>query len=151
MTFEERIHREIPISKYMQVRVVSAKADRFELAAPLEPNRNHEGTAFGGSVSSLALLSCWSLVTQTLDQVPGRFDYVVVQDSTMDYVTPISAEFSATSSYSSSVARFLTTLKKHGRARVQLSAEIVCQGIVCATLSARFVAQLKRDENPLVT
>lgn len=144
MGFEERIHREIPISKYMQVRVVSAEADRFELAAPLAPNKNHEGTAFGGSVSSLALLSCWSLVTITLEQIPGEFDYVVVQDSTMDYVTPISADFSSVATFNSSPERFLTTLKKHGRARIQLAADVICQDSVCATLSARFVAQLKR-------
>lgn len=127
----------------MQVRVVSGAADRVELGAPLEPNINHEGTAFGGSVSSLALLSCWALVNLILAEVPGlEFDYVVVQDSAMDYATPIAADFSSVATATSSVERFKTTLTKHGRARLSLAADVLCQGRVCATLNARFVAQI---------
>ena len=73
-----------------------------------------------------------------------RFDYVVVQDSSMDYVTPIAADFSAVASATSSVERFKTTLTKHGRARLSLAAEVFCEDRVCAALSARFVAQVSR-------
>ena len=50
----------------MQVAVVSAAADAVTLSAPLAPNINHRSTAFGGSVSTLAILSAWSLVNLRL-------------------------------------------------------------------------------------
>ena len=145
MSFLERIQNEIPISKAMDVSVVSLSETRAELAAPLKPNINHEGTAFGGSVSSLALLASWSLVTTVLDGVEGRFDYVVVQDSSVEFLRPISSDFSAVATFSASVDDFLKTLLKHARARVSVGAEVVCGGVVCARLSARFVAQLAKD------
>ncbi len=145
MTLEERIHLEIPMSRYMQVSVVSGNSQCVELRVPLAPNVNHEGTAFGGSVSSLALLSCWSLMNLILEELPDfKFDYVVVQDSTMDYVTPIETDFSSVATPVASVERFKTTLTKHGRARLSMAAEVFSSNQVCATLSARFVAQRSR-------
>ncbi|WP_436054037.1 YiiD C-terminal domain-containing protein [Phenylobacterium sp. LjRoot225] len=49
------------MSKAMQVEVIAAKTDATILRAPLEPNINHRETAFGGSVSALAILSDASL------------------------------------------------------------------------------------------
>jgi thioesterase domain-containing protein len=142
---EERVYREIPMSRYMQVRVVSAALDQVKVAAPLAPNMNHEGTAFGGSVSSLALLSCWTLVNLNLETLPDlSFDYVVVQDSRIDFVRPIDSDFFAVASAETAdgLHKFLETLKKHARARVSLKAEVSSASGLCAMLEARFVAQV---------
>ncbi len=48
------LHTHIPLSKAMEVEVVQATPDIIELRAPLAPNINHRGTAFGGSISTLA-------------------------------------------------------------------------------------------------
>ena len=142
MSFQDRLYREIPISKAMQVSISSLTPEHAELTAPLAPNINHEGTAFGGSVSSLALLASWSLVTSVLDTIEGPFDYVVVQDSAMDFVKPVTADFMSRATFGSPVERFTETLAKHGRARVEVVAEVRCHGVVCASMKARFVAKL---------
>jgi len=59
---ERYLHRNIPLSAAMGVRVRSATPRRVELEAPLAPNINHQSTVFGGSASALAMLSAWTLV-----------------------------------------------------------------------------------------
>ncbi len=67
---EEYLSRHIPLSDALQVEVAVALPDRILLKAPLAPNSNHRGTAFGGSIYALALLAGWSWL------------YVTFRDST---------------------------------------------------------------------
>ena len=46
----------------MQVRVIEVTKDLVILAAPIKPNINHRSTVFGGSASTLAILSAWTLI-----------------------------------------------------------------------------------------
>ncbi len=54
---ESYLHREIPITAAMGIRVESYNEKELVLTAPLEPNHNHLGTAFGGSLSAIATLA----------------------------------------------------------------------------------------------
>lgn len=140
MDLSARLARDIPISNALGVTVVSVSPTEVILRAPLAPNINHEGTVFGGSIHSVALLACWSLATLALQSC--EVDYVVVQDSSITYSRPIASDFTARASASrEDLARFETTLRKHGRARISMTCEIENGS---ATLEARFVAQVKK-------
>jgi len=54
---QERIDQEIPLAKHIGIVVESADDTTVVLRAPLAPNGNHKGTAFGGSLYSVAVLS----------------------------------------------------------------------------------------------
>jgi thioesterase domain-containing protein len=147
--FKARIYKEIPLSKAMQIEVLEASTDQVVVRAPLAPNINHKQTAFGGSVHSLGLLSCWALVTATSTLVEAEgmaADYIVVQDSKIDYQKPIAVDFSSRTRWPSEKERekFLMTLRKRGRARATLRSEIFTGDGVCAILEARFVAQVTK-------
>ena len=60
------IDREIILAKHMGVVVESADDTSMVLRAPLAPNANHKGTAFGGSLYSIAVLTGWAWVTRCL-------------------------------------------------------------------------------------
>ena len=146
---EKRIHREIPISKQLDVRVGSISPEGITLTAPLAPNKNHESTAFGGSIYCVAVLSCWALLSEILEDIDLKVEYVVIQDGRIDYIRPVESDFAARSFWASDddKLKFIETLRKKGRARVSLGAEITSGAIECARLDARFVAQVKRSEN----
>jgi len=59
---ERFLHEQIPLTRAMGVRVRSWDGEKLWLSAPLEPNHNHLGTAFGGSLSALATLAGYSLL-----------------------------------------------------------------------------------------
>jgi thioesterase domain-containing protein len=145
--FTSRIHHEIPLAKAMRVEVMQASFDQVTVKAPLAPNINHKQTAFGGSVHSLGLLSCWALVTATSSLMEAEgfaADYIVVQDSKIDYQKPIAKDFASSTRWPSEAEKekFLTTLRRRGRARATLRSEITTDDGICATLEARFVAQI---------
>lgn len=140
---EEFLHRNIPISLEMGVRVEVVDESGVRLIAPLAPNVNHRRTAFGGSVGSLAILSAWALVHARLREMgsPGR---VVIQRSSFEYLHPIHADFEAWCAAPEAQVwdRFTETLARRGRARISLHSEVRENGRVAGRFHGAFVAQV---------
>ena len=63
---QERIGREFMLARHIGVVVESADDAAVVLLAPLAPNANHQGTAFGGSLYSLSVLTGWAWLTRYL-------------------------------------------------------------------------------------
>jgi thioesterase domain-containing protein len=119
--YSEHLHRSIPLTAAMDVRVLAQQPGRVEILAPLKPNANHHGSAFGGSLATLAILSGWVLVQQELDAA-GVEAKLMVQRSECDYLEPVLADFRAESLLpEADWPRFLQMLQKRGRARISVS------------------------------
>ena len=138
---ERYLHRVIPLSAAMGVRVKIATPDRVELAAPLAPNINHHETVFGGSASALATLSAWTLVHVGLQQANVEAT-TVIQRNTMSYEEPIHGDFSAVCTRLDDAAwhRFLKTVDRRGRARITMNAHLLFDGRQVASFEGDFVA-----------
>jgi thioesterase domain-containing protein len=140
-SIEEYLHRHIPISRAMRIRVISAGEAGVRLAAELEPNLNHQSTAFGGSVSSLAILSAWTLAHVGLRE-RGIEARLVIQKSTVDFILPIDREFEAfcASPSAEQWRRFVAGIERRGRGRLHLAAEVSSNGAVAAAFHGHYVA-----------
>lgn len=138
---EAYLHAHIPLSAAMQVSVVAATSGSVTLAAPLAPNINHRSTAFGGSISTLAILSAWSLVDLRL-KAEGHRTRLVIQSNRMDYAAPIESDFTATATLADASAwpLFTKMLLRKGRARVIVQSEVRCGDIVGGRFEGEFVA-----------
>lgn len=135
------LHAHIPLSKAMEVEVIAATPDGIELSAPLAPNVNHRGTAFGGSIATLATLAGWSLLRVRLgDYAP--LPHLVIQRSSMEYLLPIEGAFSAAVSYPAEAdwTDFLARLEARGRARLNLAVEVFADRQLAARMTGVFVA-----------
>ncbi|MBS1209148.1 MAG: thioesterase [Proteobacteria bacterium] len=131
----------IPLSAAMQVEVIQATPDVVELTAPLAPNINHRGTAFGGSISTLATLACWSLLRVRTDGMQPA-PHLVVRRNSMEYEAPILGGFRAIVRFPAEVdwPRFQAAYTSKGRARLKLDAEVLTGDVVAARFSGEFVA-----------
>jgi thioesterase domain-containing protein len=88
---QERIDREIMLARPMGVIVEAANDAKLVLRAPLAPNANHKGTAFGGSLYSLAVLTGWAWLTRFL--ATRNLDAeAVIQESSMRFLKPVHGE-----------------------------------------------------------
>src|SRR5688572_18436898 len=83
---EAFLHQQIPLTQAMGVTVESWDGQLLVLHAPLEPNHNHLGTAFGGSLSALATLAGYCLLWLVLGD---RQAHIVVRESTIRYRSPV--------------------------------------------------------------
>lgn len=135
------LHAHIPLSEAMQVEVVAAQADRTTLSAPLGPNINHRETAFGGSVSALAILSAWALLHTRL-VAEGVDCQLVIQRNTIDYDRPIQGPFQATAALAEGEdwPRFLRTFARKGVARIAVASLVAFDGRPAARFTGSFVA-----------
>jgi thioesterase domain-containing protein len=137
---ETYLHDHIPLSRAMEVRVVSIATDRVVLGAPLLPNINHRETVFGGSAASIATLAAWSLLHVRLTQagLPSR---IVIQRSTMEYLLPIAGDFSASAALGQGAQweRFIRMLARKGIGRIELSAALTYNGAQAGVFRGEFV------------
>ena len=135
------LHAHIPLSAAMQVEVRAASPDGVELAAPLAPNVNHRGTAFGGSIATLATLAGWSLLRVRLGGL-APLPHLVIQRNMMKFLRPIPGAFSARVNFPPDTdwPVFLATLAKRGKAKLRLQVEVISEDAVAAQLDGVFVA-----------
>ena len=141
--FEHELLADIPLARAMQLRVEPLDGDCLRMRAPLAPNINDKGCAFGGSLASLMTLAGWGLIVLKLRARGGGTCDIFVQDSTIRYLAPIWTDFAAEAALADGEAwdAFFAALVQRGRARLSVRVRVpLANGADAATLEARFVA-----------
>lgn len=119
----------------------------LRLHAPLAPNINDKGCAFGGSLASLATLSAWGLASIKLLEAGHAGAEVYVQDSSLRYLAPLYGDLlaRATLEPGQDWADFIATYAERGKARARLQSELRCaDGTLACSFEGRFVALAPR-------
>lgn len=146
-----RTLRKIPLTAALQVELHHYDGDELVLAAPLAPNVNDKGCAFGGSLASLLTLAGWGLILLKLEAAGIDCD-IYVQDSNIRYLAPLWGDLRAHAAVAAEEvpwSTFLATLTARGRARIRIACRTPTDaGDDACTLDARFVAILRE---PLAT
>ena len=143
------IRDEIPLGKAMDLQLGRYDVDTLSLYAPLAPNVNDKGCAFGGSLVSLMTLSGWALVELAL-RARGLACDVFVAESGVRYLAPLWQDFRADARVADEANwdTFFATLAARGRARISVDCVVPgADGQPAATLAARFVAK-RRERTP---
>lgn len=137
----------IPLVRAMRIELAGADNGRLRLRAPLAPNVNDKGSAFGGSLVSMMTLASWGLATWQLARADLQAD-VYVADSTVRYLAPLhdALEAEAWLEDDSGWEAFTATFRSRGRARCRIAARVVLpDGGDATVFSGRFVA-LAREQ-----
>ena len=138
------LHEQIPLTRAMELQCVENSAERLVLEAPLPPNRNHLGTAFGGSLHALPTLACYGTLWTVLREA-GLDGHVVVKHTDAAYRAPVEGTLRAVCRRPDAalVQEFLADLRRHRKARMDLSAVVEGpKGRPAVEFSGAFVAVL---------
>src|ERR687884_1178946 len=124
---QELLHSKIPITRAMGVRVEDYDGERLVLSAPLEANVNHLGTAFGGSLNALAVLSGYGLLWLELRDTEC---HIVIRDSSIHYDRPVRGDIRAVCARpdEKAVETFRRRFRQRQQARIVLTATIEDEG-----------------------
>jgi thioesterase domain-containing protein len=120
------LEREIPMCAQMGIRVHDGGPDGLVMRLPLNPNRNHQQTAFAGSLNALCTIAGWGSVYLLLREI-GRVGNIVIRRSSIKYQEPVSSsEIFARCCPVMPDARqfFLEMLGDKGQAKLDLTVEI---------------------------
>ena len=124
------LEREIPMSAQMGIRVHSNGPTGLVMRLPLTPNRNHQQTAFAGSLNALCTIAGWGYTYLLLREL-GRRGNIVIHRSSIKYMEPVtSSEIYARCHPVAADARqyFLEMLDDKGQAKIDLAVEIAGTG-----------------------
>jgi thioesterase domain-containing protein len=135
------LEREIPMCAQMGIRVHDGGVDGLVMRLPLAPNRNHQKTAFAGSLNALCTIAGWGSVYLLLREL-GRDGNIVIRRSTIKYQEPVSStEIYARCQPVSADARqyFLEMLGDKGQAKLDLTVEIAGNDGPAVSFSGSYV------------
>jgi thioesterase domain-containing protein len=141
---QNRIVGEFSLAKHIGIIVESADDDGVVLRAPLAPNANYKGTAFGGSLYSVAVLTGWAWVTRYL-AARGLAADAVIQESSVRFLSPVEGELRACTAAppEAQIDKFRKMLQRAGRGRIRLRVEINYGETLAALFEGVFAAAVR--------
>lgn len=135
----EYILANIPILHSVGLKVTELTKSKIKISAPLYDNRNHYGSAFGGSIATLGIVAGWAVLTYKIkeEKVPA---ILVIKNSHTEYIKPITENFDAeviinNADWESLKSKFAL----NGKAGIEVTAKIISNGIVCAEQKSVYV------------
>jgi thioesterase domain-containing protein len=142
---QNRIAGEFALARHIGVIVESADDAAVVLRAPLAPNANYKGTAFGGSLYSVAVLTGWAWVTRYLAARGVSVD-AVIQESNTRFLIPVEGELRASAAAPPAVQidKFRKMLQRAGRGRIRVRVEIYYDEVLATLFEGVFAAAIRR-------
>ncbi|MBA3833136.1 MAG: YiiD C-terminal domain-containing protein [Chthoniobacterales bacterium] len=137
---EQFLHQQIPLTRAMQVRVESYGDGQLTVTAPLQPNHNHLGTAFGGSLAALVMLAGYAFLWLELGD---REAHLVVSESTLRFRRPVRAIIRASCRQpnEATMAAFKAEFAATAKSRIRLSVVIEEEGQSAVEFAGTYVAR----------
>lgn len=135
-----RIAGEIPLTAAMQLQLRSFDGECLRIGVPLAPNINDKGTGFAGSISALANIAGWCLLTLWGEAALGACQAAIAEAS-LRYRKPVMSDFEAEVRLPAAevMAAFRQRLAEKGRARLTLLVDIRDREGVAASMTADYV------------
>ncbi|MEM9352587.1 MAG: YiiD C-terminal domain-containing protein [Planctomycetota bacterium] len=126
LELQETLHREMPITQPMGVRAESWDEGRLAMSMPLDANRNHQFSAFAGSLSTLSTVVGWGSVYLLL-RSRGLYGNVVIRRGEIKYREPVRHEHivaRALSMDETDVGHFFDLLGSKGSSKLDVRVEV---------------------------
>ena len=145
---QQLITRKMPVTQYLDFSFDQYDENGLVLSAPLKPNINHRGTAFGGSISMLAILAGYGMTLLLLEDCNTPY-HIVIQNENVTFLNPIKKNFKVlcTKPKPSDFKKLKDMLLKKGKGRIYQHC-LICEddsSIEAAKLEGSFVV-IKDDE-----
>ncbi|NCF16168.1 MAG: hypothetical protein GWP62_12710 [Gammaproteobacteria bacterium] len=145
-TFEAECRADIPLLTAMQLSFISYDKLTLTMEAPLAPNINNKGTAFGGSIASICLFGGWAVATLAFIDNDIHNTEIVVYKNEMTFERPARGHLTIKARIESEelqpcLARLLANDRK--RIRLNIHVDLYHDEDRCATMDGLYVVWLK--------
>ena len=137
------LQREMPITTAMGIQAHDWDGQRLSMRMPLEPNRNHQYSAFAGSLNALCTITGWGTVFLLLES-RGMSGNIVIRRSSIRYFRPVrTPQFIAQGLPidTEALAYFYELQEFKGKTKIDLAVEIADAEGPYVTFSGSYVVQ----------
>ena len=144
--FEAECRLDIPLLNAMQLSFNRFEDLALTMEAPLAPNINNKGTAFGGSIASICLFGGWAVATLAFTGHGIDNTEIVVYKSEMTFERPARGHltiraFIKPEDFSACLERLQDGDK--GRIRMDIHVDLFHDEARCASMRGLYVVWLK--------
>lgn len=142
---EALIKAKIPMAAHLGFSLRDWDGQRLTLWAPFETNRNHHGTAFGGSLAMASIVSGYAMTFMALSDAIGdswlQTYTLVIKDFSVQYRRPVTADILTVSEpVNGSTGGFGERLLADGKARLAVDTLIRDGSTLRLAAQATYVA-----------
>lgn len=135
----------IVLYQHLGIEVVKIDSHEVRFKVSLEKNKNHKGTAFGGSLYATGVLASYALVLAGLHERQIPTENIVIAKGEIQYLRPVDTDFEVVCCFPSLQEEedFFSELKTKGKVRGALTTQIFGGGgSLKASLTGVFVVKL---------
>jgi thioesterase domain-containing protein len=143
LELQQTLAREMPICTAMGIRPVEWLDRRLSMEMPLEPNRNHQYSAFAGSLNALCTIVGWGTVFLLLRD-EGRAGNIVIRRSSIRYLRPVRERLIIARGVTLDAEGedfFFELLRHKGVSKIDVSAEIADSQGMLVSFQGSYVVQ----------
>jgi thioesterase domain-containing protein len=139
------LDEQVPIAHAMGVQIKQYDSQGLVLTAPLDRNRNYKGTAFAGSLATLATLAGWALSMLRVEEM-GMHPEVVVARSHISYLKPVREDIQVLCAMPTDaiIEKLQRTLDRKGLGRWELAARISARGVMALDYRGTYAVTVAR-------
>lgn len=130
---EKFIRENVPLTEFMNLTVEELNELSVKVSIPFKPNGNHYGTAFGGSISTLGIVTGWALLHSkvTANNIGCR---LAIGQSSTKFIQPAVSDIYAECYLANDeyFKNFAGEISSSGKAHIKLTCEIKSEGKIIA-------------------
>ena len=141
---QKKLHNEIPLTKLMNINIKEYNEKELITTAPLNININDKGTAFGGSLSTMTIISSWSLCWLISKELGFDSNNIVVIKNENSYKKPVTKDIVCYTQKPSQqeIATLKEKLQTKKSASIKINSIIIENNETCVEFQGYYVIKL---------
>ncbi|MFX4154037.1 thioesterase domain-containing protein [Aliarcobacter butzleri] len=141
---ENKLHNEIPLTKFMDLKITKYDEKELITIAPLNKNINDKGTAFGGSLATLTIISGWSICWLISKELEINSENIVVIKNEHSYRKPVTKELICHTKRPTKdeIEKLKNKLLLKKSASIKISSQIIEDDEVCVDFTGYYVIKI---------
>ena len=141
---QEKLHNEIPLTKVMNINIKNYNDKELITTAPLDININDKGTAFGGSLSTMTIISSWSMCWLISKELGFDSKNIVIIKNENSYKKPVTKEIICLTQKPSNEELNILKQKLETKksASIKINSTIIENNEICVEFQGYYVIKL---------
>ncbi|MBP9490162.1 MAG: YiiD C-terminal domain-containing protein [Aliarcobacter sp.] len=141
---QNKLYSEIPLTKMMEIKIQDYNDIELKTTAPLNININDKGTAFGGSLSTMTIISAWSLCWLISKELGFDSNNIVIIKNETSFRKPVTKDIICYTKKPSlnEIEILKQKLETKKSASIKIESKIVENGEICVDFLGYYVIKL---------
>ena len=141
---QNKLYNDIPLTKIMEIKIQNYTNQELITTASLGININDKGTAFGGSLSTMTIISAWSLCWLISKELGFDSNNIVIIKNETSFRRPVTKDIVCITKKPSKeeieIVKQKLQIKKSASLKIQ--SQIIEDGEICVDFEGYYVIKI---------